>query len=62
MSHLEAISSNGIDAMAESGTVAILLPTTALTLRLRHPPARDMISKGVIGSNFFNLFLSCDCN
>ncbi|VDN54964.1 unnamed protein product [Dracunculus medinensis] len=55
MSHLEAISSNGIDAMAESGTVAILLPTTALTLRLRHPPARDMISKGVIvalGSDF----------
>lgn len=48
MSHLEEISEEGITAMADAGTVGILLPTTAFMLRLRPPPAREMISKGVI--------------
>ena len=55
MSHLEEISPEGIEAMARSQTVAVLLPTTAHILRLRPPPARQMIEKGVpvaLGSDF----------
>ncbi|KAK0418453.1 hypothetical protein QR680_013566 [Steinernema hermaphroditum] len=55
MSHLEEISATGIFAMAESKSVAVLLPTTAYMLRLKPPPARDMIDQGVIvalGSDF----------
>ncbi|MPC91419.1 putative imidazolonepropionase [Portunus trituberculatus] len=55
MSHLEEVSKEGIAAMAEAGTVAVLLPTTAYILRLPTPPARDMIEAGVpvaLGSDF----------
>uniref|UniRef100_A0A0M3KG65 imidazolonepropionase n=1 Tax=Anisakis simplex TaxID=6269 RepID=A0A0M3KG65_ANISI len=55
MSHLEKVSDNGIRAMQKSGTVAVLLPTTAYMLRLFPPPARKMIDSGVIvalGSDF----------
>ncbi|CAI2347634.1 unnamed protein product [Caenorhabditis sp. 36 PRJEB53466] len=55
MSHLEEISDAGIEAMAESGCVAVLLPSTAFILRLTPPPARKMIENGVIvalGSDF----------
>ncbi|CAI5445505.1 unnamed protein product [Caenorhabditis angaria] len=55
MSHLEEISDSGIEMMAESGTVAVLLPSTAFILRLQPPPARKMIEKNVIvalGSDF----------
>ncbi|KHN82267.1 putative imidazolonepropionase [Toxocara canis] len=55
MSHLEKISDEGIAAMVESGSVAVLLPTTAFMLRLQPPPARKMIDDGVIvalGSDF----------
>uniref|UniRef100_A0A914Q504 Probable imidazolonepropionase n=1 Tax=Panagrolaimus davidi TaxID=227884 RepID=A0A914Q504_9BILA len=48
MSHLEEISSNGISEMVSSGTVATLLPSTAYMLRLKPPPAREMIENGVI--------------
>ncbi|CAD5225121.1 unnamed protein product [Bursaphelenchus okinawaensis] len=54
-SHLEEISENGIQGMAKSGTVAVLLPTTAYILRLQPPPARKMIDSGVtvaLGSDF----------
>ncbi|CAD5231564.1 unnamed protein product [Bursaphelenchus xylophilus] len=54
-SHLEEISDSGIQEMAKSGTVAVLLPTTAYILRLQPPPARKMIDNGVIvalGSDF----------
>jgi imidazolonepropionase len=54
-SHLEEISENGIAKIAESGTVAVFLPSTAYILRLKPPPAREMISKGVcvaLGSDF----------
>uniref|UniRef100_A0A915BMR8 Probable imidazolonepropionase n=1 Tax=Parascaris univalens TaxID=6257 RepID=A0A915BMR8_PARUN len=55
MSHLEQISDDGIAAMAASGSVAVLLPTTAFMLRLKPPPARKLIDDGVIvalGSDF----------
>ncbi|TKR58021.1 hypothetical protein L596_030649 [Steinernema carpocapsae] len=55
MSHLEEISPAGIAAMAKSKSVGVLLPTTCYMLRLKAPPARDMIDQGVIvalGSDF----------
>ena len=48
ISHLEEISPAGITAMASSGSVAVILPTTAYILRLPSPPVRDMIERGVI--------------
>ena len=47
MSHLEEISDAGIEKMAEAGSVAVLLPSTAFILRLKPPPARKMIEKGI---------------
>ena len=46
VSHLENVSDTGIQAMAETGVVGVLLPTTAYILRLDPPPARKMIDKG----------------
>ena len=48
ISHLEEISDNGIYAMSESGSVAVILPTTAYILRLPSPPVRKMIESDVI--------------
>ena len=42
------MSKDGIEAMAEFGTVAVILPTTAYILRLKSPPVRQMIDQGVI--------------
>lgn len=47
VSHLEEIGDVGIAAMARTGTVGVLLPTTAFLLRLNAPPARAMIDGGV---------------
>jgi imidazolonepropionase len=55
ISHLEEVSQKGIQDMATSGTVAILLPTTAYVMNLRPPPARQMIEAAVavaLGSDF----------
>ncbi|KAF8772034.1 putative imidazolonepropionase like protein [Argiope bruennichi] len=55
ISHLEEISTQGILAMAQSGTVAVVLPTTAYMLRLRPPPVKRMIEAGVpiaLGTDF----------
>ena len=55
ISHLEEVSDAGIAAMAKSGTVAVVLPTTAYMLRLSPPPVRNMIEAGVavaLGSDF----------
>ena len=55
ISHLEEISQKGIKDMAMSETVAILLPTTAYVMKLRPPPARQLIEAGVtvaLGSDF----------
>ncbi len=46
--HLGAISDAGIEAMARSGTVAVLLPATALFLQLeQRAPGRKLIDAGV---------------
>ena len=55
ISHLEEVSDEGVRAMATSGSVAVVLPTTAYILRLKSPPVRKMIEAGVIvalGSDF----------
>uniref|UniRef100_A0A0N5AM63 Probable imidazolonepropionase n=1 Tax=Syphacia muris TaxID=451379 RepID=A0A0N5AM63_9BILA len=55
MSHLEHVSDEGIKAMTNSGTAAILLLTTVFTLRLQPRPARQIIEQGVmvaLGSAF----------
>lgn len=53
--HLQHISNNGIDALANSKTVATLLPGTSFNLGLKYPPARKLIDSGAsiaIGSDF----------
>jgi len=56
ISHLEEVSDGGLKAMADAGTIAVLLPTTAYMLRLRAPPARRMIDTYAVtvalGSDF----------
>ncbi|KAK3579338.1 hypothetical protein CHS0354_029630 [Potamilus streckersoni] len=55
ISHLEEISDDGIAAMVESGSVGVVLPTTAYILRLNPPPVRKMIDSGMavaLGSDF----------
>lgn len=55
--HLVYISERGIDQMAKSETVAVLLPGTSFALGLKESaPARKMIEKGVV------VALSTDCN
>lgn len=55
--HLVYISDTGIKALADSGTVAVLLPGTSYSLGSRkYAPARKMIESGVI------VALSTDCN
>jgi imidazolonepropionase len=54
--HLLCISEAGIDALAQSGTVATLLPGTALFLRMHYAPARKLIERGVV------VALASDCN
>lgn len=44
--HLLHISDDGIKALAESGTVATLLPITAFALREEYAPARRLIDAG----------------
>ncbi len=45
--HLEYISSDGIQALAESGTVAVSLPLASLYLGEPFLPARNLLSAGV---------------
>jgi len=55
ISHLEEVSDEGISSMAKRPTCAVLLPTTAYLLKLKYPPARKMIDKGVpiaLGTDF----------
>jgi imidazolonepropionase len=55
--HLEYLSADGAHAMAEAGTVAVLLPTAYFTLRQTTPPPVDMLrSAGV------PLAVATDCN
>ena len=48
ISHLEEISDEGIQHMASSNAVAVILPTTAHILKLKHPPVKKMLEEGVI--------------
>lgn len=55
VSHLEEISDSEIDLMSKSETVGILLPTTAIIMQLKRPPAKKMLNSGCImalGSDF----------
>lgn len=54
--HLLCVSERGIDALAAAGTVATLLPGTALFLRLPYAPARKLLERGV------TVNLASDCN
>ncbi|AOH54787.1 imidazolonepropionase [Peribacillus muralis] len=54
--HLLKASQEGIAAMAKSGTIACLLPATALYLREEAAPGRMMIDEGVA------VAISTDCN
>jgi len=44
--HLEQLDAAGVRALADSATVATLLPGPALVLRSRMPPARELIDAG----------------
>jgi imidazolonepropionase len=46
--HLEHIDDDGISAMARAGTVAVLLPGTAVTLRMSPPPTKRLREAGVV--------------
>ncbi len=55
VSHLEEISDSEIKVLSESETAGILLPTTAIIMQLKRPPARKMLEAGCIialGSDF----------
>ncbi len=54
--HLLKISDAGIDAMAEAGVIATLLPGTAFYLNLPYAPARRLIERGLA------VALATDCN
>lgn len=54
--HLLCITDEGIEALAESGTVATLLPGTALFLGMNYAPARRLIERGAA------VALASDCN
>jgi len=54
--HLEHTTPDNMRAMREAGTVAVLLPGTAYTLRLPYPDARRMIDEGLV------VALATDCN
>jgi imidazolonepropionase len=54
--HLVYVSAAGIRALADSDTVAVLLPGTSFFLRSRYAPAREMIDAGCA------VTLATDCN
>ena len=54
--HLLCITDAGIDALAEAGTIASLLPGTAFFLGVPYAPARRLIQRGLA------VALATDCN
>jgi len=54
--HLLCITDAGIEALAESGTIATLLPGTAFFLGVDYAPARKLIERGL------PIALASDCN
>jgi imidazolonepropionase len=55
--HLEFVSEAGARAMAEAGTVGVLLPTAYFTLRQTTPPPIDLLR-----DNAVRLAIATDCN
>jgi len=55
--HLEYASTDGIDAMAQSGTVAVLLPGAYVTLNQAHPPPIDVLREKKVP-----VCIATDCN
>ena len=55
--HLEYTSSNGVKALAQAGSVAVLLPGAFLTLgETQHPPVAELRNEGV------PIAIATDCN
>jgi len=54
--HLLSASEEGLSAMAAAGTIAVLLPATAYSLRKSYARAREMIDRGLA------VALATDCN
>jgi imidazolonepropionase len=48
ITHLEYVDQIGIETLAKTGTVAIMAPTIQYALKLKIPPVRDMVEKGVV--------------
>jgi imidazolonepropionase len=44
--HLEFMDASAINALANAETIGTLLPTAAFFLRMRYPPARELINAG----------------
>ena len=55
--HLEFLSEDGARAMADAGTVAVMLPTAYFTLRQTHPPPVALLRKAGVP-----LAVATDCN
>ncbi len=54
--HLLKITEKGMEILAKTGTIAVLLPGTAFSLRETYAPARKMIKAGI------PISLATDCN
>jgi imidazolonepropionase len=54
--HLVCVTDDGIQALAQSDTVAVLLPGTSFFLRSAYAPARKMVEAGCV------VALATDCN
>jgi imidazolonepropionase len=55
--HLEYLDQQGVDALASSGTVAVLLPGAYYTLRQRHPPPVALLRAAGVP-----MAIATDCN
>jgi imidazolonepropionase len=55
--HLEYLSADGARAMADAGTVAVMLPTAYFTLRQTHPPPVALLREAGVP-----LAVATDCN
>lgn len=54
--HLDNITPEDVGALKAAGTVAVLLPTVSLSLRLPPPPARELLDAGIA------VAIATDCN
>jgi imidazolonepropionase len=54
--HLDHVTAAGVEALRASGTVAVLLPAVALSMKTPQPPARMLLDAGV------PVAIATDCN